>query len=134
LDELDARFTVAPVEALIPTEQVLDAPGARVVGMHARLLTVVGAVMLTLPPVVVTGMPLALGEAPKPLTRPIVAPLLPESVTETVPTNPSPMVVAFTPHATHTYPLAVPLQFTVLPADSNAAPALTLRLETAAAG
>jgi hypothetical protein len=60
--------------------------------------------------------------------------VLPESVTATVATIPSLMVVVFIPQATQTYPLELPSQLTLFPADTNAVPALTLRLETAAAG
>ncbi len=133
--ELDVRLTVAPLEALTVTVHVLDAPGDKVAGTHPTLLTVVPAVArLTVPPVLVMVMPLPVGEAPRPLTRPIVAPLAPDSVTATVAIIPSPMAVAFIPEAMQIYPLAPPAQVTVLPADDNAAPAVTLRLETAAAG
>ena len=130
--ELDDRLMLTPVEALTVTVHVLAAPGDKAAGAHPRLL-IVGAEpgTLTVPPAPVIVIPLPAGEAPSGLTTPIVAALLPESVTVTVATAPSPMVVEFIPHAMQVYPLAPAAHVTLFPADERAVPAATLKLETA---
>ena len=134
LVELDDRLTLTPVEALTVTVQVLAAPGERVDGAHPRLL-IVGAETgtLTVPPVPVIVMLPPAGAAPSGLATPIAAALLPASVTVTAATSPSPIVVAFIPDAMQVYPLAPAAQATLFPADERAAPAVTLKLETAVA-
>jgi hypothetical protein len=101
--ELDVRLTVAPVEALTVTVHVLEAAGPSVTGAHTRVLTetVVPTVptTLTVPPVPVTEISDPVAEAPSALTTPIVAALLPASVTVKVATTPSPTVAAFIPQA-----------------------------------
>jgi hypothetical protein len=114
--------------------QVVFAFAPTLAAAHCRDETVSGVATVTTPPVLVIAMPLPVGDAPRVLPRPMVAPLLPESVTATVATIPSLMVPAFNPAAMQIYPLGPPAQLKVLPADVNAVPAVTLRLETAAAG
>ena len=100
--ELDARLTVGPLEALTVTVHVLDAPGDNIDGEHTMLL-IVGTETGpdTVPPVVTIVIPSPAVEAPKPFARPIVAELVPESVTVTVATIPLAIVVAFIPYAMH---------------------------------
>ena len=132
--ELDDRLTLTPVEALTVTVHVLAAPGDKAAGAHPRLL-IVGAEpgTLTVPPAPLIVMLLPVGEAPSGLTTPIDAALLPESVTVTAATAPSPIVVEFIPHAMQVYPLAPAAHVTLFPADERAVPAATLKLETAVA-
>jgi len=132
LVELDDKVTLAPVDALSVTVHVLDAPGARLTGAHVRLLTVVEATGVTVPPVLVMLMLVPVGEAPRTLVTLIDAVLLPESVTVTAAMTPSPIVVAFIPAAIQVYPPAPLAQVRVLPAADSAAPAVALKLETAA--
>ena len=100
--ELDARFTVAPVEALTVTLQVLEAPGAKVDGEHTMELTVtVGVAMFTVPPAAVSGIVVPVEEAPNTLIKPIDALLVPVNVAVRVAAIPSGIVLAFMPDATH---------------------------------
>jgi hypothetical protein len=135
LAELDFRLTVAPVMALTVTVHELEALGAKVVGAHARLLSVMaGAVTPIVPPVAVTAIGSPAAVEPIAFVRLTVAPLLPDRVTLTVATLPLAIVVAFIPYATQMYPAAPPEHVTDLPAAVRAVPAVTLTLETAAAG
>jgi hypothetical protein len=97
--EVDARVTEAPVEELTLTVQVLAALGAKVVGAHARLLSVVKrtTVTLTIPATDETASESPAGLTPNALLKLMVAPLLPDKVTLTVATLPLAMVVAFMP-------------------------------------
>ena len=100
--ELDARLTVAPVEALTVTLQVLEAPGAKVDGEHTMEVAVtVGVAMFTVPPEAVSGSVLPVEEAPDTLIKPIDALLVPVNVAVRVAAIPSVIALAFMPDATH---------------------------------
>src|SRR5579872_3320103 len=130
--ELDDRLTVAPADVLTVTVHVLDPPGDKLAGVQLTALTA-GADRgtLTVPPALVIVIPLPAADAPRGLMTLIVAAVLPASVTVTVATTPSPIVVAFIPHAMHMYPLAPVAQVRLFPAAESAGPAATVRLETA---
>jgi hypothetical protein len=130
LAALDARFTVAPLEALTVTVHALEAPGPKVDGEHTSAVAVTVAVgTLTSPPVRVSGRTLPSAAAPTPLIRPIEALLLPERVPVKAATTPLEIGVAFIPHAMHVYEPDAPAQLTLFPAADRADPAATFRLE-----
>lgn len=98
--KLDARFTVAPVEVLTVTLQLLELPGIRVVGLHAMALTVTaGAAAVIVPPLAVTVTADPVRSAPTGLMSPIAALLLPENVAVMVATIPLEIVFALIPEA-----------------------------------
>jgi hypothetical protein len=101
--ELELRATVPPPVPLRITVQVLEAPGAKIPGLHTIELIelIAGAATLTVPPVPVTAIASPIGEAPK--TLPIVMGRLPvpDGVTDRVATTPSEIALEFNPQATH---------------------------------
>ncbi len=131
--EVDARLTLTPVEVLTVTVHVLDAPGARFAGMHARLL--MAGRTPTEPPVPVIPMPLPAAEAASGLLTAIAAALFPNRLIVTVAITPSPITLELKPDATHVYPLAPFAQASDLPADAadSAGPAATFKIERALA-
>jgi hypothetical protein len=133
LVELDDRFTVAPVEPLTVTVQVAEVPADTDRRLHVRPVAVKGAAApLTAPLEELTVRPLPAAEAAIPLITPMVAPVLPERVTETVATIPFAMAFVFGPDAMQIYAVPLPAQLTALPAEANAGPVATLRWDTAA--
>ena len=126
--ELELRAMVAPADAPTITVQVLEAPGAKVMGLHAMKVMelITGATLtLTVPPVPVTAIASPVGEAPRMLLMVTGRALLPDRVTVRVSTTPAEMAVEFNPHATQVEEFSPPLQDRVLPAEDNAGPAAT---------
>lgn len=101
LVELDTRPTVPPSAPLRVTVHVLEAPGAKVPGLHTTELTMVTVLTPTVPPVPVTAIASPASEAPSVLLMVIGTALEPDRVTDTVATTPSEMVFEFNPHAMH---------------------------------
>ena len=84
-----ASATVAPTVPLRVTEQTLELAGPSDVGAHVRVLIVKGGITEIEPPLPVTEIPIAPGDAPIALITPIAAvPTAADIVTETVATIP----------------------------------------------
>jgi hypothetical protein len=102
LVELELKLTVAPVDPLRRTVQVLEAPGTTVPGLHAmETMELIPAATVTLPPAPVTAMGSPVGDAPRPLRTLTGRVLLPDRVSERVATSPSEIGLLFNPHAMH---------------------------------
>ena len=101
LVELELRPMVAPADPLIVTVQVLEAPGAKVPGLHTiELIELLAAATLTVPPVPVTATALPAAEAPMLLPIVIGRALLPDRLTDRVATIPLEIMLEFNPQAT----------------------------------
>jgi CBS domain-containing protein len=102
LVELELKPTVAPVDPLRETVQVLEPPGVTAPGLHAmELIEVVTGATLTVPPVPGRVIGLPVGDAPRLLLILIGRALLPDRVTDRVATTPSEMALEFNPQAMH---------------------------------
>ena len=98
---LELRPTVPPPDPLRVTVQVLEAPVAKVPGLHAmELIGVVTPETLMVPPVPVTEIASPVAEAPKLLLMLTGRGLLPDKLTDRVATTPLEMALEFNPHAT----------------------------------
>src|SRR5690349_21589092 len=111
------------------TMQLELPPGEMVPGLHVIPVTLIGAPCPaeTFPPVAVTGIPAAAGDAPigfVTATEALVK--LAVVVTEATATTPFEMVLAFMPAARHIYVPLPGLQITDLPAAVAAGPAVTV--------
>lgn len=122
-----------PAALLRVTVQVVAAPGANEEGLQVTELGITGALfMVIVPPVATMETALPSGVAPRAPVNPMLAGLEPETVADTVATEPFPITLAFIPLAMQIYPLEFAAQVTVLPAAVRAAPAATETFETLA--